>query len=669
MILGFTLQDEARATAHSSSWVGGSSRLRFATIKFISAGHLNKTDPVEQINSDADQGHLCPYKCAHTTVAAGLPTGSQPADIDTIVSSEATNQIVESVLFHDTLDESFREAADDVMTKSMEKSPLLPEQEIDQHDIGPTNTGPAHAANTVRAHSPTLSDSSEEVIVFRGRDVREREEAVSILSPSPQLVEEALPVDARLAIVEKLLHKEHDKLDEIVERHDQSTHQQALYRKQPQRSKFHSRSSTKCGRGDSEDDLPDNTKPSSVVHEATAILSSKPCRSERPVQSPEFRDEDFIGFISSAKKGKKFRDRDQKKRKQAEEELIHLDYLSNARQYNEIQDDSDEVRAIEDFARRCLADQSLAYSDQAESEASEDVADIFMGYDKQGDHYWDASDLHEFDNISTSDGVMGNLEVILARRERRGGLQYLVVWEDQPQDEARWVPLKTLVESGSQPHVDAFELGDIFQTSHQVERAASTSEDGSTTNVCRPSRNSAKKLPRDMCRTRSPDNGSDVDICALRINEMDSDFDIYEGGGLRCTSSYLATRGAKKCSRGIYPKATALADAFDHGYVEVPTRLNRKGRGKLPSFDISDSELEVSMRATWENDRRKKTEKKKAREQLRAQGLLQSKSGAPDLKQVYQNGISIQDVKKEIRIFLQTRNSTYVTRSHAVRLY
>jgi len=83
-----------------------------------------------------------------------------------------------------------------------------------------------------------------------------------------------------------------------------------------------------------------------------------------------------------------------------------------------------------------------------------------------------------------------------------------------------------------------------------------------------------------------------------------------------------------------------------------------KGRkGKVP-FDLSDSELEASMGLAWDNDRRKKKEKKQEREALRAQGLLGKKTNKPDLKARFSEGMSIGAVKNEIKNFLIGDNTT-----------
>ncbi|RYO86685.1 hypothetical protein DL766_005829 [Monosporascus sp. MC13-8B] len=105
--------------------------------------------------------------------------------------------------------------------------------------------------------------------------------------------------------------------------------------------------------------------------------------------------------------------------------------------------------------------------------------------------------------------------------------------------------------------------------------------------------------------------------------------------------------------RGQYPSATRMADAFDdldpmdwHG----PSLNNFKKGPK--TFNVSDSELEEEMKMTWQKDRLKKAEKKKAREELRSQGLLGKNANPEDLRVKYRGGMTIDDLANELESFL-----------------
>ncbi|KAK2011255.1 G-patch domain-containing protein [Colletotrichum eremochloae] len=83
--------------------------------------------------------------------------------------------------------------------------------------------------------------------------------------------------------------------------------------------------------------------------------------------------------------------------------------------------------------------------------------------------------------------------------------------------------------------------------------------------------------------------------------------------------------------------------------------LKRKGKGakgKVPVFDVSDSELEGKMQAAWKNDRLKKAERKKQRQALRTQGLLGKHANPEDLRIKYPHGMGLDQIADELRAFL-----------------
>ncbi|KAI5919680.1 hypothetical protein F4810DRAFT_469692 [Camillea tinctor] len=105
--------------------------------------------------------------------------------------------------------------------------------------------------------------------------------------------------------------------------------------------------------------------------------------------------------------------------------------------------------------------------------------------------------------------------------------------------------------------------------------------------------------------------------------------------------------------KGQYPSATQMADAFDELDLMDWHRpsLNNFKRGPQ-SFNVSDSELEEAMHLTWKKDRLKKAEKKKAREELRSQGLLGKNVNPDDLRIKYQGGMSLDDLANEMEVFM-----------------
>ena len=108
---------------------------------------------------------------------------------------------------------------------------------------------------------------------------------------------------------------------------------------------------------------------------------------------------------------------------------------------------------------------------------------------------------------------------------------------------------------------------------------------------------------------------------------------------------------------GFFPSATATADQFDlmdwsRPSIAKPAKKSKKSK---PSFNISDSELENNLLASWDNDRNKKKTRKAERASLRAQGLLTpqaKKHGKPDLDAKYKGGMTLTDAFEEIRQFM-----------------
>lgn len=113
--------------------------------------------------------------------------------------------------------------------------------------------------------------------------------------------------------------------------------------------------------------------------------------------------------------------------------------------------------------------------------------------------------------------------------------------------------------------------------------------------------------------------------------------------------------------KGQYPSATKMAEAFDELDLMDWHRpsLNNFKKG-IPAFDVSDSELEEAMKSTWQKDRLKKAEKKKAREELRSQGLLGKNAKPDDLRIKYLGGMSLDDLANELEAFLLGSQEQYV---------
>lgn len=118
----------------------------------------------------------------------------------------------------------------------------------------------------------------------------------------------------------------------------------------------------------------------------------------------------------------------------------------------------------------------------------------------------------------------------------------------------------------------------------------------------------------------------------------------------------FATTASKGHARSFAPSASAIADVFDELDLmdwdrHNPPRKPKSKRG-LPNLEHVDPEIAATLEATWQKDRLRKKERRQAREELRAQGLLGKDANPNDLRQKYQTGMTLDQIKEEMRTFL-----------------
>src|SRR4029077_17145753 len=97
-------------------------------------------------------------------------------------------------------------------------------------------------------------------------------------------------------------------------------------------------------------------------------------------------------------------------------------------------------------------------------------------------------------------------------------------------------------------------------------------------------------------------------------------------------------------------------DVLDFGRTSLKRR--QKGR-RVPNFEQSDSELELKLEQAWENDRAKKKARKQQRAELRS--LLGRTESQPDLEAKSPGGMTMDDLKSEIKAFLLSPSDRYDT--------
>jgi hypothetical protein len=290
---------------------------------------------------------------------------------------------------------------------------------------------------------------------------------------------------------------------------------------------------------------------------------------------------------------------------------------------------------------------------------------------------WGRSELDDFDVMSTSDEVLGSVQAILSKRSRKSSQQYLVVWEHHSVDEARWVPTSSLTDANSMKLIAEFEAegemaaersnegedGTDTDSDHVGDEDVDASDDDTDLLQRKIDRMTDEKIAKLLAKQEELGMGSSELVLFDDSPEADMDEgDTISHHALKPTRRALRNAHNVKRVKGDLPAASALADAYDGFDVmdfERPSLKKKpKGRKGRLAFDLSDSELEASMAIAWDKDQSKKRERKDERQALRVQGLLGKKDTKPDLKTKYKEGIGIHAVKDEIKNFLMGDNTT-----------
>ncbi|KAM0129796.1 hypothetical protein ACHAO1_008300 [Botrytis cinerea] len=480
----------------------------------------------------------------------------------------------------------------------------------------------------LRSISPARSDSSEEVILFHGRgQVRIEHDRIE---HDPQT--SADTIDARIKFLDDKLLEQEKLLEEALDEKEASLE--------------------------------------SIPPELAQALNKEMFLGTIPHKVTNSPSPDFEAILPKRQNKNRGQGRTRRGRKAAgridesdEEDAMIADYIANMDQEHTMSD------VDQTFNKRELgADDDAAWEDDS---SVKDTPEF------NGRHGWGRTELQDLDDLSTSDEARGKVETILSKRHRVGGVQYLVVWEHQDVDEARWVPLDVLQDSGALPLIEVFEAEEKLvaefesngdEDSDDSDDFVDGDDDDHDDEQDLVQRRIAKMNDEQIARliSKQEELGMGGDEILLFDDEVDDEDEDMEASTIDLSNFILSgRRGRKERQRrqGEFPSATPLADAYDGfdvmDFDRPSLKKKPKGRkGKLILDDISDSELEASMQSAWVNDRVKKKERKQEREALRARGLLTGKNGKPDMKARYKEGMGIEDVKEEIKEFLKGDNTT-----------
>ena len=308
---------------------------------------------------------------------------------------------------------------------------------------------------------------------------------------------------------------------------------------------------------------------------------------------------------------------------------------------------------------------------------------------------WSEDYLQDLNDISTSSEILEAVESILSRRERAAGRQYLVVWKGYTTDDARWVPHSSLNHHTASELIAVFdareELARRFQTSgdeadsdsesdEELARALEEELDDMKDEDELLERRKARMTDEQIARRLNKQEELGLGSTEVMLFDGDETMDSCSEENIeelrQQVAKYNSIRAPAKRGKAKQGSPFVSARAFvdmldtdpyngfdimDHERLSL-RKLPKGRRGALP-LQLSDPELEASMLSVWKNDRMKKKIQKQQREELRAQGLL-GKNGKVDIKAKYTEGMPIAALRAELREFLESDQEKYLLFNH-----
>ncbi|KAF2814886.1 uncharacterized protein BDZ99DRAFT_566811 [Mytilinidion resinicola] len=643
----FTLADEAQHTARNPKFWNTDQKLRSKQVNFVSAGHLHGEQPKDigdtRREDEDEEGTVAASSTPDVAMASMTLQSDSSSSPDTPRSPPGLHT-----------------PADDTPAPMADPAPADFFVDMTGAQAVPTGIPPP----VVRAASPTPSDSSEEVVLFKGRN--NLQSSVTPVSPAEPSTTRRVPQPA------KSVPQSQKPLPKLKDANPAPTVAK------PASNTADRLSSTKGKESDEE--IP------SLLLRNHAMDTPSWAKGTTPW---EHKSKPGVGWLEGRRKRpKRVFDPD------AVDKAALNDYMDNIKRQQQLGEfETPEYSA---FAQRPLA---LADGKGWQPEDSEGVEQPVVREktsitfvqetatvepDNEADpDEWDSVMLDDFENNSTSSDVEGPVERILSKRTRKNGLSYLVVYEGRLTDDARWLPANYLTTERDVQLLWDFETK--LQAKEGLQRQALESSDSDFDSsdddddedaeddfqdekdliARRLESMTDEQIARRLAKQEELGLGSDEVLLFEDDSAMDDDMEQEENNITKSafTSVNSSSRSRKRGgrARGDFPSASLMADVleqdpyggFDVMDTERPS-LKKKSKGRRGQFpvEISDSDLEAQMRSIWEADRRKKAEYKKEREELRAQGLLGKKNkDKANLAIKYSEGFTMAEMLEEIREF------------------
>lgn len=642
-----TLKDAARGEQRTSSFWDSTNKLRSRSIAFISGGTTGASFDVPSSHISALQGSQAPQNSDVKELIE--PQHTAPGPVRPSSSPERSIQCrMERIALG-----NLRSPSDQIQEPSIQKPyPYLPQ----------------------RPSSPALSDSSAEVIVFSGRNSKRK--LLGKTEPVPIVPKESKDVaqrpkevvgyptrayDSRERVTSNVAPNPETQLDQdVLEATGQGAYGEPIHKEGEAKA-----STTSINSDFREGDV-------SAKHIIDELLKDRQVLGTKTGFMPDRQ--------ATRRRGRKNR--------------------RGNRRTIAVHDDNASDEMLNDYIENMKANGIIEDLWEGESIGDGDSIDG-----------WGPVELEDFADLSTSEEIMGEVSRVLSRRQRPSGLQYLVTWEGQSVDEARWTHKEPLL-----PSLRAQKLIEQFEERHEADiwnrrKMQETREQ---------ERPSEKFWIASDSDTGDDSDGIDEEGVWEEYDSDDEDLytsdeeDLLERRKERMTDEHMARIFQKQEELGIHGDSLILFDQQDDTigldpfttHLVQSKRKSKGGRGsrqerirrelqkpvdsfenvlnddhdgddyrdfdvmdwerpslaaatmkpnhRVPVFGTSEPDLSRLLTETWERDRAKKKTKKKEREELRAQGLLGG--GHKKRKNVNSlritNGLNMSEFEDELQRFL-----------------
>ena len=348
--------------------------------------------------------------------------------------------------------------------------------------------------------------------------------------------------------------------------------------------------------------------------------------------------------------------RSRKQVQEDEEDAILQDYIANMAKDDEDEDDEAEASGNKPHRRN----ETFRYYDGA-AEKHVKVQTTANGKRQRKPPRqaidWSSDDLEAFDDLSTTDDDIEEIEQVLRFRERPSGSQYLVTGLGQTANDAKWMYHSKLTSATALNEIQVFE--EIRNMDIEIEsedsESTSSSEDEALDDLIEDIESEAdentrifehtqrmtdEEIARVLAKQEELGMGGDELMLFDGQQANDDSEDVFGNGDGFIPFSmaqHTSNRGRSKRNRkqrDSFPSAGAFADALDqdpYGAFDVmdfdrpSLRPKQKGRKSYPfDLDLEDEELEQQLVSTWVKDREKKTARKREKMEARAAELFEA---------------------------------------------